>query len=66
MLAFIALQVLALPFAFLISKPEKVQRDDRTPVPMPAKTTVKAQLKALWEACSTEKVGVLLPLFFVS
>ncbi|GAA5881917.1 hypothetical protein JCM3774_001295 [Rhodotorula dairenensis] len=66
LLAFIALQVLALPFAFLISKPEKVQRDDRSPVPMPAKTTVKEQLKALWQACSTQKVGVLLPIFFSS
>jgi hypothetical protein len=66
LLAFIALQVLALPFAFLISKPERVQRDDRTPVPLPPKTTVKEQLKALWKACSTQKVGVLLPVFFVS
>ncbi|KAG0657078.1 hypothetical protein C6P46_006667 [Rhodotorula mucilaginosa] len=66
LLAFIALQVLALPFAFLISKPERVQRDDRTPVPLPPKTTVKEQLKALWKACSTQKVGVLLPVFFAS
>lgn len=66
LLAFIALQVLALPFAFLISKPERVQRDDRTPVPLPPKTTVKEQLKELWKACSTQKVGVLLPIFFVS
>lgn len=66
LLAFIALQVLALPFAFLTSKPERVQRDDRTPVPLPPKTTVKEQLKELWKACSTQKVGVLLPIFFAS
>lgn len=66
LLAFIALQCLALPFALLLSKPEDVKRDDGTSVVLPEKNTVKQQLGALWKACSTRKVGVLLPIFFVS
>ncbi|POY74903.1 hypothetical protein BMF94_1879 [Rhodotorula taiwanensis] len=66
LLAFIALQCLALPFALLLSKPEDVKRDDGTSVVLPEKNTVKQQLGALWKACSTRKVGVLLPIFFSS
>lgn len=66
LLAFVALQCLGLPFALLISNPQKVQREDGTKVVIDTKTSTTVQLRALWRTVSTRKVGVLLPIFFSS
>lgn len=66
LLAFLALQCLGLPLAFLISNPKRVHREDGTQVVEDAKTTTKEQLRILWKTVSTRKVGVLLPIFFSS
>lgn len=65
LLTFIALQVVAIPVAFLISAPEKVHRSDGTKIVLAPKTTLKQQLLELWRTCKSQKVGVLLPIFFV-
>jgi Mg/Co/Ni transporter MgtE len=65
LISFIALQVVAIPLAFLISNPEKVQRQDRSEIPLSDKTSTKEQIRLLWQTCSSRKVGVLLPVFFV-
>ncbi|GAA6042160.1 hypothetical protein JCM8097_004991 [Rhodosporidiobolus ruineniae] len=71
LITFIALQVVAIPVAFLISPPEKVQRKDGSKIVLvsatgAAGTSTKEQLKALWRTCCSQKIGVLLPVFFTS
>ncbi|GAA5859234.1 hypothetical protein JCM8547_008928 [Rhodosporidiobolus lusitaniae] len=64
LISFIALQVFAIPVAFLVSPPEKVQRADGTPIVLTNRTSVKEQFRLLWTTCASKKIGVLLPVFF--
>ncbi|RDB23863.1 hypothetical protein Hypma_009038 [Hypsizygus marmoreus] len=66
LLAFVCLQVLALPISFIISNPEKVQREDRTKVKVDDKTTTVQQIKILGRTVVSKEIGFLLPLFFSS
>ncbi|BGO95905.1 hypothetical protein NBRC10512_005501 [Rhodotorula toruloides] len=66
LISFIALQVAAIPLAFFISNPDKVQRQDRSEIPLSDQTSTKEQIRLLWKTCSSRKVGMLLPVFFSS
>lgn len=64
LLAFVALQVLTFPTAFLISNPEKVQREDGSTVKVDARTSTHDQIKILGKTIISKKIGPLLPIFF--
>ncbi|GJN94059.1 hypothetical protein Rhopal_007123-T1 [Rhodotorula paludigena] len=66
LLSFLALQVVAFPAAFLISPPGKVVRKDRSPIHVADQTGTVEQFRLLWKTCRTQKIGVLLPIFFSS
>ncbi|KIJ33532.1 hypothetical protein M422DRAFT_233675 [Sphaerobolus stellatus SS14] len=66
LLAFVVLQVPALPTAFLLSNPEHVQREDGTKVTVEKKTSTKEQAKILGRTILSRKLGLLIPLFFSS
>ncbi|RDB23856.1 hypothetical protein Hypma_009037 [Hypsizygus marmoreus] len=66
LLAFVILQVLAVPVAFLISNPEQVQREDGTKVKVDERTTNREQFRLLWRTIVSREVGLLLPIFFSS
>ncbi|KAB5585028.1 hypothetical protein GE09DRAFT_1166021 [Coniochaeta sp. 2T2.1] len=66
LLVFVVLQACSLPFAFLLSPPEKTRRADGTRIVVAAKTTTREQLRQLWKTASTRQVGLLLPIFFAS
>ncbi|KPV73159.1 uncharacterized protein RHOBADRAFT_38784 [Rhodotorula graminis WP1] len=65
LISFIALQVFAVPVAFLVSGPEKVKRSDGSSITLPNQTSTKEQFRLLWRTVSSKKVGCLLPIFFV-
>ncbi|KAF9453594.1 MFS general substrate transporter [Macrolepiota fuliginosa MF-IS2] len=64
LLTFVILQAVAPAASFLISNPERVQREDGTRVNVEAKTSTWKQVRILWQTVSTPKLGLLLPLFF--
>ncbi|GAA5895603.1 hypothetical protein JCM8208_005278 [Rhodotorula glutinis] len=66
LISFIALQVFAVPVAFLVSGPEKVKRSDGSSITLPNQTSTKEQFRLLWRTVSSKKVGLLLPIFFAS
>ncbi|GAA6051581.1 hypothetical protein JCM3770_003482 [Rhodotorula araucariae] len=66
LISFIALQVFAIPVAFLVSGPSKVRRGDGSKITLPNQTSTKEQFRLLWRTVSTKKVGLLLPIFFAS
>lgn len=63
-LVFVALQATAAPLGFLLSKPEKTERADGSRIVVEAKTPAREQLQKLWEAVTTRRIGLLLPIFF--
>jgi len=65
LISFIALQVFAVPVAFLVSGPEKVKRSDGSSITLPNQTSTREQFRLLWRTVSSKKVGLLLPIFFV-
>ena len=65
-LVFIALQCLAVPLAFFLSPPEKVQRSDGSKVIIRAEKSFAAELKALWRASKRKDVLLLLPIFWAA
>ncbi|KAG6910232.1 hypothetical protein DXG01_012367 [Tephrocybe rancida] len=64
LLAFVILQVLAVPTAFLISNPEQVQREDGTKVKVDERTTTREQFRKLWSSILSKEMGLLIPIFF--
>ncbi|KAG6865707.1 hypothetical protein C0991_012523 [Blastosporella zonata] len=64
LLAFVVLQVLAVPAAFLISNPEQVQREDGTKVKVNVQTSTREQFRKLWAAIISKELGLLIPIFF--
>ncbi|KAG6817543.1 hypothetical protein H0H87_007511 [Tephrocybe sp. NHM501043] len=64
LLAFVILQVLAVPTAFLISNPEQVQREDGTKVKVNEQTSTREQYRKLWTAITSREMGPLIPIFF--
>ncbi|BGP43737.1 hypothetical protein JCM10450v2_007926 [Rhodotorula kratochvilovae] len=66
LISFIALQVFAVPVAFLVSGPNKVRRGDGSRITLPNQTSTKEQFRLLWKTVTTKKVGLLLPIFFAS
>ena len=65
LISFIALQVFAVPVAFLVRGPNKVRRGDGSRITLPNQTSTKEQFRLLWKTVTTKKVGLLLPIFFV-
>ncbi|CAO1635379.1 unnamed protein product [Parajaminaea phylloscopi] len=61
---FIALQCLGPLAAMCISRPERVQRSDGTPVVLNLKGSVRAELLAVWKLICTKKVALLLPMIW--
>ncbi|KAF8075059.1 major facilitator superfamily domain-containing protein [Lyophyllum atratum] len=66
LLAFVVLQVLAVPAAFLISNPEQVEREDGTKVKVEPRTSTREQIRILGKSIISKEMGLLLPLFFSS
>ncbi|TFK39963.1 hypothetical protein BDQ12DRAFT_722161 [Crucibulum laeve] len=66
LLAFVILQVPALPISFLISNPQLVQREDGTKVKVDKRTSTVEQIKILGRTIISRDMGFLLPLFFSS
>lgn len=50
----------------MLSPPEKTERADGTKIIVDPKTPALEQLRRLWGAVSTRKIGLLLPIFFSS
>lgn len=65
-LVFVGLQAAAAPLGFLLSPPEKTERADGSRIVVGQKTSAMEQLRRLWGAVSTRKIGLLLPIFFSS
>lgn len=63
LLAFVVMQVLPLPAAFLVSHPDDVQREDGTKVKVDSKTTVQEPFRLMWKIVSTQRMGMSLPIF---
>ncbi|KXN86553.1 hypothetical protein AN958_09857 [Leucoagaricus sp. SymC.cos] len=66
LLSFVVFQALAPPAAFLISNPERVQREDGTEVKVEAKTSTREQVRIFWRTACSSRLGLLLPIFFCS
>ena len=65
-LVFVALQAIAAPLGLFLSPPEKTVRSDGSKIAVGEKTSTREQLRSLWKAVSTKKIGFLLPIFFSS
>jgi hypothetical protein len=64
-LVLIAIQCCGLPFALLLSPPDKVIRDDGTKVPNLKHTTWLKEGKAIWRLIRTRRILLLIPIFIV-
>ncbi|BDD61642.1 hypothetical protein MAP00_006680 [Monascus purpureus] len=63
-IVFIVLQCLAVPVAFLLTHPSKVQRGDGSPVIVHVEDSWAKEFKALWRTCKDRTVILLLPIFW--
>ncbi|KAI7776590.1 hypothetical protein LA080_004795 [Diaporthe eres] len=63
---FIALQCLAVPLAYFLSPPEKVQRADGSGVIIRGEKSFKAEFRALWQASKRRDIMLLLPVFWAA
>lgn len=63
---FIALQCLAVPLAYFLSPPEKVQRADGSKVIIRGEKSFKAEFRALWQASKRKDIILLLPIFWAA
>ena len=66
LLVFVALQAVSVPFAFLLSTPEKTKRSDGTNIVVESRTPLREQIGKLWKTVTTRQIGLLLPIFFAS
>lgn len=66
LLVFVVLQAVSVPFAFLLSPPEKTNRSDGTHIVVESRTPLGEQIRKLWKTVTTRQIGLLLPIFFAS
>lgn len=65
-LIFISIQALGPFIAMTLSRHEKVQRADNTPVKIELPTNLKVELKAMWKLLCRKEVLLLTPMMFQS
>ncbi|WVQ62893.1 uncharacterized protein L199_001042 [Kwoniella botswanensis] len=65
-LAFLGMECLGVPFAFLLSPTRKVIRDDGYGVPVLPKKSWKKELKLLWEHHKQPRTLLLIPIFILT
>ncbi|KAJ5958820.1 Major facilitator superfamily domain general substrate transporter [Penicillium vulpinum] len=63
-LIFIALQCTALPIAYFLTSPDKVQRTDGSQVKLIVQDSWQAEMKELWKVCRRREIMLLLPVFW--
>ncbi|KAI2637859.1 MFS general substrate transporter [Hypomontagnella submonticulosa] len=63
-LAFIAIQCLGCVFAFMLSNPEKVRRDDGTRIEAPRGIDWCTELREMWRLTTSKSILLLAPLFW--
>ncbi|BGP44377.1 hypothetical protein JCM10450v2_000188 [Rhodotorula kratochvilovae] len=62
--AFITIMCLALPVAFLLPSPDKIERSDGTKVQLHAFRSWSEEVRGLWQTLSDRRVWILLPFLF--
>ncbi|EIT79455.1 hypothetical protein AO1008_01940 [Aspergillus oryzae 100-8] len=65
-LIFVALQCLAVPLAWFLSPPEKVQRSDGSKVRIVLQDSWRAEMRELWKLSCRREVLLLLPIFWAA
>ncbi|KAJ5343001.1 hypothetical protein MYU51_016131 [Penicillium brevicompactum] len=65
-LIFVALQCLAVPMAYWLTPPNKVQRSDGSKVKIVLLDSWRAEMKELWKVCKRKQVLLLLPVFWAA
>ncbi|CAG8895559.1 unnamed protein product [Penicillium egyptiacum] len=65
-LIFIALQCTAVPIAFFLTSPDKVQRTDGSKVRIILQDSWRDEMKELWKVCRRREILFLLPVFWAA
>ncbi|OKO99942.1 UNC93-like protein [Penicillium subrubescens] len=65
-LIFVALQCLAVPLAYFLTRPEKVQRSDGSKVKVIAQDSWRAEFYELWRVSARKEILLLLPIFWAA
>ncbi|KAJ6186116.1 hypothetical protein N7519_007417 [Penicillium mononematosum] len=65
-LIFIALQCTAVPIAFFLTSPDKVQRTDGSKVRIILQDSWRDEMKELWKVCRRREILLLLPVFWAA
>ncbi|CAG8183691.1 unnamed protein product [Penicillium nalgiovense] len=65
-LIFIALQCTAVPIAFFLTSPDKVQRTDGSKVRIILQDSWRDEMKELWKVCRRGEILLLLPVFWAA
>ncbi|CAG7934268.1 unnamed protein product [Penicillium olsonii] len=65
-LIFVALQCLAVPVAYWLTPPNKVQRSDGSKVKIVLQDSWRAEMKELWKVCKRREIILLLPVFWAA
>ncbi|KAJ5145915.1 Major facilitator superfamily domain general substrate transporter [Penicillium bovifimosum] len=65
-LIFVALQCLAVPIAFFLTPPDKVQRADGSKVRIVLQDSWRAEMRELWKVCKRREILLLLPVFWAA
>ncbi|KAJ5176623.1 uncharacterized protein N7482_002500 [Penicillium canariense] len=65
-LIFVALQCLAVPLAYFLTRPEKVQRGDGSKVKVVALDSWRAEFAELWRVSARKQILLLLPVFWAA
>jgi len=63
---FIAIEAVGFPISWLISKPSNVRRADGSPIMLAAKKPWKAEFQILWQAATTRRMLLIIPVAFNS
>jgi hypothetical protein len=65
-IVFIAIEAVGFPISWLISKPSKVRRADGSPIMLAAKKPWRAEFQILWQAMTTRRMLLIIPVAFNS
>ncbi|KAJ5199324.1 Major facilitator superfamily domain general substrate transporter [Penicillium cf. griseofulvum] len=65
-LIFVALQCTAVPIAFFLTSPDKVQRTDGSKVRIILQDSWRDEMKELWKVCKRREILLLLPVFWAA